>query len=142
MIKYLLTAAFVLTIQLMAPVQHLKADVPEARDAALKLFRQEFSNRYFMHPSYHTSTLAEGEEATVRIPIFRGNQYVIAVVGDAGLQDVDLYTYDEGGDRWAFDTDKAPFAAVTKKARWTGYIFIRVHAAKGSGSVCVVTGHR
>lgn len=122
--------------------QQSRADVPEARSAALKFFKQNFSNRYFLHPRYYTSTLAEGEEAIIRIPVFKGNTYIFAAVGDSKVIDVDMYSYDEDGDRWAFDTTDRSFGAVSKRARWTGYILVRVHAARGAGSVCVVTGHR
>jgi hypothetical protein len=123
-------------------VPEAKADVKEARRSALKMFRQYFSSSFFLHPRYYSSTIAEGEEATIRIPVFKGNTYLIAAKGDTQHFDIDLYTYDEDGDRWAFDTRNLSYAAVTKYARWTGHIYVRVHAARGSGSICVVSGHR
>jgi hypothetical protein len=115
-------------------------DEDQARQYALTVFNHFYSDDYYLSNTYYSGHIEEGTDLTFRFPVYKGNTYLVLAVGDAGVRDADIYTFDEDGAVWAIDNGSWRNAAVAKYANWTGYIYVVVRAAKGSGAVVILTG--
>lgn len=58
--------------------------------------------------------------------VFRGGECARVIVSGDGDTDLDLYVYDECGNRVAFDDDCTDYCVASWVPRWTGRFTIRV----------------
>ncbi len=101
----------------------------EARAALLE--------RGYRSTSAREETLAEGERQDVDFPVRAGTCAALAVAGDPGLADVDLFLHDATTKLLARDSGPAPFASISRCAEADEALRVEILAYRGSGSVAI-----
>ncbi len=99
--------------------------------------RASFVGRGYRSASTSAITLAQGDRRALPFSVRGGTCAALAVAGEPGLTDIDLFLRDADGRLLVRDSGPAPFASVSRCAAGDETLHVEVVAYRGSGSVAV-----
>lgn len=114
------------------PVVTLTADEDTAvARAAAVFFRHVASKGYDTLRSEDSDVLSPGQTMTYTVTLYRGVDYILFAAGDNNIEDLDIYLYDEEGNRVARDTLTDNYPVVSVTPRWTGEFKLQIRNYEG-----------
>ena len=119
----------------------LFADRRDARNNVIT-FLSTMMNAGYSEKGYTIDYLSEGRKDSYSVTLYRGNDYIIAGVGDGGIRDLDVYLYDEEGTLLMKDTKAKNLTALKFHVNSTETYIVKVKAYKGSGYYSLVIGYK
>jgi hypothetical protein len=108
-----------------------------ARALRLDEARATLVDRGYRSTATREQSLVEGQRHLVEFPVRAGTCAALAVAGDPGLTDVDLFLHDATSKLLVRDSGPAPFASVSRCAETDEALRVEVLAYRGSGSVAI-----
>jgi hypothetical protein len=111
--------------------------VRTARALRLDEARASLMGRGYRSVSTREQVLVEGARHVVDFPVRAGTCAALAVAGDPGLSDVDLFLHDATSKLLARDSGPAPFASISRCAEADETLRVEVLAYRGNGGVAI-----